>query len=74
MPTLQELRLQQLWSQRELARRAKVAEGTIASIETRQRLPRLLTMRRIANALAVDWSEIDEFREAVKATEEKVAA
>jgi len=71
MPTVRELRLQQLWSQRELARRAGVAEGTIVNIETGQRLPRLLTVRRIANALGVNWMEIDEFRQAI---EEKVAA
>ena len=56
MPTVRELRLRQLWSQRELARRAGVAEGTIVNIETGQRPPRLLTMRRIAEALGVDWS------------------
>ena len=71
MPTVRELRLRQLWSQRELARRAGVAEGTIVNIETGQRPPRLLTMRRIADALGVDWAEIDEFRQAI---EEKVAA
>ncbi len=71
MPTVRELRLRQLWSQRELARRAGVAEGTIVNIETGQRLPRLLTMRRIAESLGVDWVEIDEFRQAI---EEKVAA
>ena len=71
MPTVRELRLRQLWSQRELARRAGVAEGTIVTIETGQRPPRLLTMSRIADALGVDWAEIDEFRQAV---EGKVAA
>jgi transcriptional regulator with XRE-family HTH domain len=71
MPTVRELRLQQLWSQRELAQRSGVAEGTIVSIETGQRLPRLLTMRRIANALGVNWMEIDEFRQGI---EKKVAA
>ncbi len=74
MPTLHELRLRRLWSQRELARRSTVAEGTIVSIETGQRVPRLLTMRRIADALEVDWREIDEFRGAVAELEEKVAA
>ena len=71
MPTVRELRLRQLWSQRELAQRAGVAEGTIVNIETGHRLPRLLTMRRIANALGVNWMEIDEFRQVI---EEKVAA
>ena len=64
MPTLRELRLARLWSQRELARRAGVAEGTIINIETGRHPPRLLTMRRIADALGVDWREVDEFRAA----------
>ncbi len=75
MPTLRELRLGRLWSQRELARRAGVAERTIINAETGQRLPRLLTMRRIAEALGVDWREVAEFRSAVEAAvEEKAAA
>ena len=74
MPTLRELRIARLWSQRELARRADVAEGTIIFAETGRRLPRLLTMRRIAVALGVDWSEIAEFRAAVAGVEEKAAA
>ena len=74
MPTLRELRIARLWSQRELARRAGVAEGTVIFAETGRRLPRLLTMRRIADALGVDWSEVAEFREAVTGVEEKAAA
>ena len=75
MPTLRELRIGRLWSQRELAERAGVAEGTVVSAETGKRLPRLLTMRRIADALGVDWREVDEFRAAVEdAVEVKAAA
>lgn len=70
MPTLRELRIGKLWSQRELARRANVAENTILYAETGKRLPRLLTMRRIADALGVDWAEVAEFREAVAGVEE----
>ena len=58
MATLRELRIERLWTQRELARRAGVAHGTIVSAETGQRLPRLLTMRRIADALGADCREI----------------
>jgi len=72
--TLQEHRIRRLWSQRELARQANVAERTIINAERGHRLPRLLTMRRIADALEVDWQEIDEFRAAVMELEEKVAA
>ena len=75
MPTLRELRIRRLWSQRELARRAGVAEGTVVSAEAGRRPPRLLTMRRIADALGVDWTEIAEFRLTVEgAVEEKAAA
>ncbi len=72
--TLQEHRIRRLWSQRELARRADVAERTIINAERGHRQPRLLTMRRIADALEIDWKEIDEFRLAVADLEEKVAA
>jgi transcriptional regulator with XRE-family HTH domain len=72
--TLRQQRIERLWSQAELARRSGVAVRTIVNIETGQRLPRLLTMRRIASALEVDWTEVEEFRQAVKDLEEKVAA
>ena len=74
MATLQEHRIRRLWSQRELARQADVAERTIVNAERGHRQPRLLTMRRIADALGVDWKEVDEFRQAVEDLEEKVAA
>jgi transcriptional regulator with XRE-family HTH domain len=72
--TLRQQRIERLWSQAELARRSGVAVRTIVNIETGQRLPRLLTMRRIANALEVEWTGIEEFRQAVQELEEKVAA
>ena len=74
MASLQAHRVCRLWSQRELAQRANVAERTILNAERGHRQPRLLTMRRIADALEVDWTEIDEFRLAVGGLEEKVAA
>lgn len=74
MPTLREWRIRKLWSQAELAQRSGVAVRTIASIEAGERVPRLLTMRRLANGLEVDWQEIDEFRVTVAELEEKVAA
>lgn len=74
MPTLREVRLSKLWSQRELARRSGVAERTIVSIEMGERVPRLVTMRRLAEALGVDWHEVAEFRAAVEGPEEKAAA
>lgn len=74
MPTLQEVRLSKLWSQRELARRAGVSEGTVINIETGRHPPRLLTMRRIAAALDVDWKEVDEFRAASRPPEQESKA
>ena len=67
MPTLRELRLRRLWSQRELAHRAGVAEWTIIAAESGRRTPRLVTVRKIAEALGVDWAEVDEFRSAIEA-------
>ena len=74
MATLREHRIRRLWSQRELARRAGVAERTVVNAETGRRLPRLLTMRRIADALGVDWRDVAEFRAAVEGLEAKAAA
>ena len=67
MPTLRELRLGRLWSQRELARRAGVAEWTVVAAEAGRRVPRLVTVRKLAAALGVEWSEVDEFRRAIEA-------
>jgi transcriptional regulator with XRE-family HTH domain len=74
VPTLREWRIRRLWSQHELARQSGVAVRTIINSETGKRVPRLLTMRRIADALEVDWNEIDEFQAAVAELEEKAAA
>ncbi len=74
MATLRDHRLQRLWSQHELARRSGVAVRTVVSIEADQRPPRLQTMRRIADALGIDWTEVDEFRSAMAELEEKAAA
>ena len=71
---MREWRIRKLWSQAELAQRSGVAARTIVSAEAGQRVPQLLTMRRLANALEVDWHEIDEFRVTVAELEEKVAA
>ena len=67
MPTLRELRLGRLWSQRELARLAGVAEWTVVAAEAGRRVPRLVTMRKLADALGVEWHEVDEFRQAIEA-------
>ena len=74
VPTLRERRIHRLWSQAELARRSGGGRATILSIETGQRLPRLQTMRRIAEALESSGLKSTEFRQAVEDREEKVAA
>ena len=75
MPTLREVRLRRFWSQRELAKRAGVAQRTIVEAELGRQVPHLATMRKLAEALGVDPIEVDEFRAAVEAAvEEKAAA
>jgi transcriptional regulator with XRE-family HTH domain len=71
MATLRELRLSLALSQRDLARKAGVAPKTIVDLELGRQEPRLLTMRRLAEALGVEPLEIEEFRRAI---EEKAAA
>jgi DNA-binding XRE family transcriptional regulator len=62
-------------SQRDLAREAGVAVGTIVGIETGSRQhPRLKVMRAIAAALEVDPLEVDEFRRAVEEEPSRLAA
>ena len=71
MPTLRELRLANLLTQRELARAARVTQKTIVDLELGRVEPHQSTMRKIAAALGIEPLEIDEFQ---KAIEEKVAA
>jgi transcriptional regulator with XRE-family HTH domain len=71
VPSLREIRLNRMWSQRDLAQQARVAQKTIVDLELRRSEPRLLTMRKLAAALGVEPLEVDEFR---KAIEEKAAA
>lgn len=71
MTSLREIRLSRVWSQRDLAAQAGVAQKTIVDLELGRIEPRLQTMRKIAAALGVDPLDIEEFRLAL---EEKVAA
>jgi transcriptional regulator with XRE-family HTH domain len=74
VPTLREVRIRRLLSQRELARRAGVAQRAIVEVEAGRRVPRLATMRKLAEALGVDPMEVDEFRAAVEAAVESKEA
>ncbi len=53
---------------RELAARAGVATRTLVLTESKRQVPRLVTMRRIADALAVAPLEVEEFARAVRDT------
>ena len=53
---------------RDLAERANVATRTLVLAESGRQVPRLVTMRRIADALGVSPMEVEEFARAVQDT------
>ena len=67
MPPLREVRIRHLLSIQALAREASVATRTIVEAEAGRQRPRLKTMRKLAAALGVEPTEIDEFRAAIEA-------
>src|SRR5438067_8952575 len=63
MASLATLRRRRLLSQRELARRAGVAPSSIYLIEKGGKVPQLIVMRKIVDALGLDDPvDVDEFR------------
>jgi transcriptional regulator with XRE-family HTH domain len=60
--SLREWRLEQLLSIRDLADRSGVAAKTILDVELGRRHPRLVTMKRLCDALQVGPREVTEFR------------
>ena len=66
MLTLREARLARYWSIRDLATRADITPRTIVQIEHGRLTPRLVTMRRLASALATEPGAIAEFAAAVR--------
>jgi transcriptional regulator with XRE-family HTH domain len=68
MAALREVRAKHLVSIRDLAKEARVAPSTIYLIERGRSTPRPAIMRRLAAALGVDPSEINEFRRAIEAS------
>ena len=61
-------RKSRLLSQRDLERMLGTHHSTtIFTIESGKNVPRLKTMRRICEALSVDWRQVDEFRDAMAA-------
>ena len=55
---LREIRESQFLTQRELATKASVGVATIVRIEKGQQTPTFQTIKRLANALQVDPSEL----------------
>jgi transcriptional regulator with XRE-family HTH domain len=71
MASLNETRLRNLMTIRELAAAAEVSTKTIVDIEAGRTMPRPGTMRRIAAALGVEPVAIDEFAAAIDAAIEE---
>ena len=67
MVSLREARLRRLLSLQALAQRAGVAVNTVHFAETGRQVPRFASMRKIAAALDLEPTDIDEFREAIEA-------
>jgi len=63
---LREWRIQKVMTQKELAQRAGVAEVTVAAIERGHQLPSPRTSRRLAEALGIEPTEIDEVKEYIE--------
>lgn len=66
MPPLREVRVRKLLTIRKLAARADVATRTITELEAGRAVPHFETMRRLAAALEIEPTEVDEFRAAVE--------
>ena len=60
------LRIQKVMTQKELAAKAGVAAVTVAAIERGKQLPTPKTSRKLADALGVQATEIDEVRQAIE--------
>jgi transcriptional regulator with XRE-family HTH domain len=73
MTTLREIRATHLLSIRELAARAHVAPSTIYLIESGRSSPRPAVILRLATALAVEPTAVDEFRQAIQAAQRPYA-
>ena len=67
MVSLHEARLRRLLSIQALARRADVAINTVHFAEMGRQVPRFASMRKIAAALELEPTDIDEFRAAIEA-------
>ena len=62
---LRELRIQQALTQKALAEKAGLATVTITAIERGVQLPTLSTGRKLADALGVEPTDIEEVQQAI---------
>ena len=63
---LREIRVRKVLTQKDLSERSGVAAVTIAAIERGIQLPSLRTSRRLAEALEVEPTDIDEVNKAIE--------
>jgi transcriptional regulator with XRE-family HTH domain len=74
MVSLREARLRRLLTLRGLAKEAGVALNTIQFAESGRQVPRFASMRKIAAALDLEPTEIDEFHAAIEREIDRVQA
>ena len=65
MISLAALRKHKLMSQRELAAASGVTRATVSHLETGKMRPKIVTVRKICQALGVRPKDVDEFRRAL---------
>ncbi len=63
---LYEWRLRRVLTQKDLAAKAGLATITVAAIERGVQLPTMGTARKLANALEIEPTEIDEVQQAIE--------
>lgn len=59
MTVVEYLRRGKLWTRGELARRSGVSERTIDALENLEHTPQMRTIRRVSDALGLDWGDRD---------------